>query len=460
MWRARSSIVIMCGSGLLLCFFALTLLYLSVPQGFTQPPFWSPRRNHSVEVSALYRQALMLPNLSISRGTFRWLNWLLVLVSFGCYGCALRFASMSTLSRATLGITCLLVLALLPMPPLFATDVFYYGISGQIAGQFGGNPYIQSPAQFPQSLLLPYNHWINITTPYGPVWTLLSSAVVIITGADPWLTTIGFKLVALVFVALTAWLIWKLLSEVSPDHAAKGTLLYLWNPVVLLETVGNAHNEAPMVALTLAAALFLYRQAMTRGFLCLLLATFLKYLVGPVIVLYAIARVRPETAVRRERFRRLAVLLGLGLMVTAIVWAPYWEGLQTISSLAAESSRGLSGFTATIIRRAGRLFNVPNAYQRDAARIGSLIALGAVGIWILWRLVRLWRKQDTYSFMDELRDWAYTMLLIPITMPRAHPWYLLTTMALFAVIAPQNRRATNVAYVLVTAWFIYRVCYW
>ncbi len=133
------------GLGLLLCFIALSLLYLNVPQGFTQPPFWSLRRNHAVEVSALYRQALMLPNLPISAALFRWVNWLLILLSFSCYTAAVHFATIKTLSKATLVVTFLLMLALLLMPPLFATDVFYYAISGQIAGPFGGNPYVQAP---------------------------------------------------------------------------------------------------------------------------------------------------------------------------------------------------------------------------------------------------------------------------------------------------------------------------
>lgn len=460
MWRGREGRILLLGLGMLVCFVALTLLYLSVPQGFTQPRGWTPRRNHSVEVSALYRQAFMLPNLSIPRGMFRLLNWLLILLTFGCYAGVLRFASTNRLSRATLVTTCLLILVLLPMPPLFASDIFTYAIAGQIAGQFGGNPYIQTPEQFPQSLFLSYNYWINIPTPYGPVWTLLSSTVVTITGSGPWITTLGFKLVAVMSVGFTAWLIWKLLREVSPDYAAKGTLMFLWNPLVLLETVGNAHNEAPMVALTLAGALFLYRQATARAFLCLLIATFLKYLVAPVLVFYAAARLGPHAAVRRERLRRAAMLVGLGIIVTLIVWAPYWEGLQTISSLAAEPSRGLTGFTATAILRAGGLLNLPNALSIEVARIASLIALGAVGFWILWRLVLMWHKHHTYSFTDELHDWAYSMLLIPITMPRAHPWYLLTALALFAVIAPQARKGASVAYVLAILWFIYRVCFW
>lgn len=455
----RSRATQLWGLGLLLCVSALTLLYLSVPPGFPQPFFWAPRRNHSFEVSALYRQGFNLPHLSTPRPLFRWLNLSLVALSFGCYVGAVRTAGKHTWRWPLGATTSLLVLVVLAMPPLFATDLFYYAIIGQIAAQFGANPYIQPPAHFPQSALLPYNYWVDITSSYGPVWTMLASIISGITGSDPLVASLGYKLVAAVLVLVTAWMIWTILCETAPEFAAQGTILFLWNPVVLLETVGNAHNDIAMAALTCCAALLLYRRRYTLGFVALVLATLLKYLVAPLLAFYFVARVHAQPPLLRAKLKTAAGLLALAVTITVIVWIPYWEGPRTFAGIAGEPTRGLSGFISTIIRTATRLLPLSNDARRTLALSVSLVALFTTLVWILGRLLLIWRRGQL-NFLNELTPWAWTMLLIPITLPRAHIWYLVPALALFAMLLPYARKGILLCYFLTAGWFFFRICVW
>nr|MDQ2996478.1 hypothetical protein [Chloroflexota bacterium] len=86
------------GIGLLLCMAGLVWLYLYIPAGFEQPLFWSPRPNHSVEVSALYRTAFGLPAITLSSTGLHWLNVGLLILSCGCYVGALVTAPRDVLT--------------------------------------------------------------------------------------------------------------------------------------------------------------------------------------------------------------------------------------------------------------------------------------------------------------------------------------------------------------------------
>ncbi len=452
------------GLGLLLCFGALTYLYLNVPPGFPQPPFWAPRPNHSVEVSALYRESLELRRQAIPVETLPRVNLLLILLSFGCYigatRTAMRTSGTGRFPRSALVLTGIMVLVLLAMPPLFATDIFYYAITGQVASEFGANPYLRPPSEFPQSSLLHYNYWVDVTTPYGPSWMLVSTAVTAATRSDPFLTTMLFKLVGALSILGTASIIWKLLRTISPRDAARGTLLFLWNPVVLLESVGNAHNDALMAALVMVAVLLLYRHKYLLGFLFLLLATFVKYIVAPAAGFYLVARLRPGVASNRERWNSALSLFTLAVVVTTVVWTPYWAGLQTISSLIEESGRGLAGPVAVVIFVLGQLFGLPLETADIVARGGSLLALLGILAWGIGRTWFIWRAGNTYRFTDEIRIWAYAVMLIPLALPFSHQWFLLPAMALFAVLHTRAPRGTALTYTLAELWFLWKVGTW
>jgi len=412
-----------------------------------------------VEVSALYREALGLRSRVIPAGALPRLSLLLILLSFGSYLGATRTAlrpPAARFPRSALAITALMLLVLLAMPPLFATDVFYYAISGQIAGEFGANPYVRPPADFPRSSLLRYNHWVDITTPYGPAWTLLSTAITAGAQADPFLATLLFKLVGASSVVVAAFAIWKLLRTISPRDALRGTLLFLWNPVVLLEAVGNAHNDALMAALVMVAALLLYRRKYVLGFVPLLLATFVKYLVAPAAVFYLVARLCGDAASRRERWALALSLFALAAVAAVALWAPYWAGPQTVASLAAESSRGLAGPIAAVLVVLGALSGLNIATARTVALGGSLLALLAVLIWGLWRMFLIWRKRNIYHFTAEIDTWAYALMLVPVALPRSHQWFLLPAMALFAVIHVHAPRGTALTYTLALLWFLWK----
>ena len=161
-------------------------------------------------------------------------------------------------SRSTRWLVLLLVgaaifgLTLLIQPALFSDDVFRYIFSGRMLTAYHVDPMTTAPAQFPHD---PFLSWISQPgTPnvYGPLWLTFSSLLVRI-GGSPLTTLLLFKALTLVFHLLNCVLIWAILGKIAPARRMLGTLLYAWNPLVLIEMAGNGHNEAVMIFLLLLA---------------------------------------------------------------------------------------------------------------------------------------------------------------------------------------------------------------
>jgi hypothetical protein len=82
------------------------------------------------------------------------------------------------------GVTVVLLLLALAMPPLLSTDVFYYGITGEAVSEYGSNPHIHPPSAFPGSPLQGFIYGAT-SLAIRPVWTGVSAIVVAVAGNTP-----------------------------------------------------------------------------------------------------------------------------------------------------------------------------------------------------------------------------------------------------------------------------------
>ena len=69
-------------------------------------------------------------------------------------------------------------LAALLAPPLFSGDVFGYIGFARLDVLHGLSPYVHTAAAAPHDAIYHLLGWTNLTTPYGPLFTLLSEALV------------------------------------------------------------------------------------------------------------------------------------------------------------------------------------------------------------------------------------------------------------------------------------------
>ncbi|MDI6873490.1 MAG: polyprenol phosphomannose-dependent alpha 1,6 mannosyltransferase MptB [Actinomycetota bacterium] len=225
-------------------------------------------------------------------------------------------------------------LILLFIPPLLSRDVFSYMFYGKIATAYGHNPYLVTPQRFAADPLFPLTslYWKNTPVVYGPLFTLLSMLLTRMAGNQITQGIYLFKSTAAFFNLACILLIWYILGKHAPRRQAFGTVLYAWNPLILIHSTGGAHNDVIMAALALAALALLLRGRRYSGFLLLCFSFMVKYITLILMASYILYLFRKREDLRS--WLKETLLLGLIFLVVFFAfYAPFWEGIRTLSPL-------------------------------------------------------------------------------------------------------------------------------
>lgn len=161
-------------------------------------------------------------------------------------------------------------------PPLFSLDVYSYAAQGQMVSK-GLDPYLHGPSVLGSGAFLTLVDplWRHATAPYGPAWERLSGWVVELSGHRVLWAVVGFRLVAVIGLALLAWGIPALAQATGRNDAAAFTVAVL-NPLVLLTLLGGSHNDALMLGLLVLACVMAARRHALAGLACCALAAEVK----------------------------------------------------------------------------------------------------------------------------------------------------------------------------------------
>ena len=171
----------------------------------------------------------------------------------------LLILGLAILFRATL---------LFTTPPTLSDDVYRYIWDGRLTNA-GVNPYayavesplldrfdhpVDRPLERPPTAAqevrrsqraLVNNSWM--ASPYLPAAQVLFAAVYRLAPDSP----LAFQVAAVLFDLLTGWLVTDLLRRLGLPRAR--ALIYLWNPLVVVEFAHGAHVDALMICLMMAA---------------------------------------------------------------------------------------------------------------------------------------------------------------------------------------------------------------
>ena len=168
------------------------------------------------------------------------------------------------------------VVPVLLAPPLFSRDVYSYAAQGQMVSK-GLDPYLHGPSVLGTGpfLRLVDPMWRHAAAPYGPAWERLSGWLVQLSGHRVLWAVAGFRLVAVIGLALLAWGVPALARAAGRDGVLAFTVAVL-NPLVLLVLVGGAHNDALMLGLLVAGCAAAARGHPLAGLTCCALAAEVK----------------------------------------------------------------------------------------------------------------------------------------------------------------------------------------
>jgi hypothetical protein len=230
-------------------------------------------------------------------------------------------------------------LLLIPTQPFTSSDIFGYVFQGRIVAVLGENPFAHVYNEFsadPFYFLVTF-HNLPATTGYGPLWIAVDAAFGWLAKDQLLLNLFLLKALAAVLHLGGAALVYLTLKRRAPGHAVAGMLFYAWNPLLLVELVGNGHNDAAVAALVLLGFYLLLGRRWWTAIPCLAAAALVK----PVALLWlppAGIWILAQPGRWRERFLRAVAMAGLAIVPAALAYAPFWVGTATFRGLTIQSN--------------------------------------------------------------------------------------------------------------------------
>jgi alpha-1,6-mannosyltransferase len=351
------------------------------------------------------------------------------LVVFALYAKVLGLAARRVLTpvekRQALIFPAVIGAALLLTPPVISFDVYSYLGHGYQA-RAGANPYAQPVKDIASSdagRALIGRGWLPVhgVSPYGPLWTWVEVSIVETT-SNLALQAAIVKTVAFAFSLAAAYLIWMILGNVAPRAQLAGTLVYLWNPVVVMEFAGEGHNESLIVAAALLALWLTVRAKPAAGALMLLIGALVK--VSSLVVLPAQLVYGWRTVARRGRFVSDLMLAGACVGgLAAVLYAPWWFGVATFDGLLAHGRPSILPSTSGVL-----FWYLIGSHSPEAS--AQLISLLAGTAMIVVTVVVSLQVVDLRSLF---RACALTSVAYLLIAPVYWPWYVTLPIAMLAL---------------------------
>lgn len=368
-------------------------------------------------------------------------------------------------------------------PGLFTTDIFSYVMYGHISAIYNLNPYIYPPNYFPGNPILDWIHpiWHDQPSVYGPLWTGIGWVMarliapfdgVVQTLPDGQVLQVGlmnqvfaYKLfmngVQIINLALVWWLLGRIMAT-RPRARLAAFVMFAWNPLMLFDTAGNAHNDALMVTLLLLGVVPLVVAARQPNNVNWLIGSFvvglsalIKYTTGLVALFLIVpwARRLPSWPARIAWIGGLGVLMAGVTLVLYIPWfdyprafAPllvaaggkYWQYSNWAPDLLALtiSDQWLVPAGLTAPPEMVDLLHEPvRLWVKNICRIIFVVYLG-------WELFHLWRLAGdrSRSLVEPILTAsvrAFVMLIL-VAMPWVLEWYWMWPFALATLLGWQR----------------------
>jgi hypothetical protein len=253
--------------------------------------------------------------------------------------------------------------------PATAVDVFGYIAHGRLLAEHNVNPFIKPPNAYPTDDIVRFLAYPDEPSQYGAAWVLVGDVIAGAAHGNLLVEMLLYKLVATGAHLASAVLVYAIAIRLGTPlaRARASALLFAWNPMLLWEMVGNAHNDGLMMLCGLLALwLFVVRAdvlvlpALAAGVLIKLPAV----LVAPVLFV----------GIWHRSWVRALEGVGLALVLCVAVYRPFWVGLETLTAL-----RRTELFTASL-GSVLRLSLMPALGQPEASAVARLVSLAAFGL--------------------------------------------------------------------------------
>jgi hypothetical protein len=321
--------------------------------------------------------------------------------------------------------------ALVAMYPVFSLDVFYYMAADRIWSVFRENPFIVPPLQAAHDPFFPYTAWGHYPLPYGPGWPWITEATSRFGGGDVARTLLAFKLLGalgyLLCLPLVAWAA----AGLHRDRALAALCIFAWNPLVLLELVGGAHNDAVALVPAALAVGFWTRRATIAGAMAGLASFLVKATLGVLVPAFLWA-----SFTRARRSRRLvwwsATHLLPAFVLYGVAWLPFTSGGLPPGFLR-EADQYYHSLTALTIAL------LPPDLKVQGLRGTQLVLSGVFLVFYASQLKAL--SAEGRPALHAI--WRLVVVFFLVISPFSSPWYLVWPTLFAAILAERHTTILN-----------------
>ncbi|GAB3397892.1 hypothetical protein GCM10027568_34170 [Humibacter soli] len=328
-------------------------------------------------------------------------------------------------ARAGLGwpamaIPVVVAVALFFTTPTLSIDAYSYLSHGYLAAT-GSNPYVDpssSVAGTPYGIQMLAQGWqaVHPQTPYGPVWTAFEWLAYVLSGGNLYVGILLVKLPVFLAVLGTTWLIWSFLARTNRDRALRGALLYLANPLILIELVGEGHNDGVMAFFVVLAVFAVARRWAFLAVAAVIFAALVKLNALPFVLPVAVALIAMRRSALRligEAIAGVVVAVGAGVLLIA----PYWVGAGTFVGLGAS---GAPSYGADVAGWMSGLLGLGQQGFVTDATPATTVQLVLAGLLVLATAAASFMARTVRGLV---RACGIVSLVILLLLPLEWPWY-------------------------------------
>lgn len=343
------------------------------------------------------------------------------------------------------------ILPLLFAPPIFSHDAYSYAAHGWLLHN-GFNPYEASPSVLPGTFADQVSwFWRYTPSPYGPLSMQISHGLVLLAGLNPYYSAVLMRLPALVGVFLIVHFLPRIAHELAVP-AADVAWFSTINPLLVIDFVGGAHNDALMMGLLIWGLYLAYRHRFLAALVLVGLASSIKQ--PAILGAYAVAVIhsgwaswQPRDVVRFLPRALFAFAVSGGVFVAV--------SFATGLGFGWVDAVGVPGMIVTLAPFSIVAFGVQavlNHFALDptgtmAMVVARTISLALCAVIIAWLAF-------TRSRTEPMRFLSWSYLAFAVFGPALQTWYLLWGGLLLPLTRP-SPRVWRVAAVVTAVLLVY-----
>ncbi len=344
----------------------------------------------------------------------------------------------------TLGFMVVSIVAACLVLPFSSFDLNYYFNVGKTVN-LGSNPYISTweiVPEYTSDALVKSAEGVM----YGPITVQTFHYVYVLSNGNIAIFIGLIKTLIITAFVGCSILTYSILKKYMPGtNRTSFCLFYLLQPLLLWEWVVNGHFDAWWLFWVLLAIGSAMKNKWWLVCVALSIGVWIKFipiLMFPWFALWWWQETNKENS--KRQITQLLIGVGLSAVITVLVWAPYWTGLEVFSSLAIQSKWVIHSLFAVVYYTFQPLFEsvMGSNFHWLLTRVVHGLLFGMVCYWLypyIKKVLLIIIKKATWDMPQYVTALFVTMLVYSAVWQKSlWPWYVAWLLP-FAVLILRSR---------------------